>query len=292
MTRKAFITALLGAFLVAASPAIGAPDAQTLRDTVMALRIQLIPVAEIVVDEQGQKVVFAYNMEENRSEPAFYDHLWYLFGYGLRLSPKTLKVVVQCSVTGQIWREYALQADDIRAYLEGRSDEAALLANLMTVEFGPDATLEEASALADGPDSADENDETTLAPGLKPVGPVRMFEIGNIEAVNSGPRRATLLKIERPIYVVSIQTYHWNSGRGSKPGTIRLVDDTGREYGPWRARGLPGQGGVRNAYWLVKPGIVLEKGTYTIVPSNRATWSTNRQAKDRGFVTLTWRAMR
>lgn len=124
-----------------------------------------------------------------------------------------------------------------------------------------------------------------------PVGPVKTFEIGNIAAVQNGPSRPTLIKLNTAVFVRTIRTYHWNNARGAKPGTITLTSRDGRAYGPWRARGLPGQGGVRNAYWEVEVDQRIEAGTYTISTSNNATWATNAQAGGRGFYTITWQEL-
>lgn len=41
------------------------------------------------------------------------------------------------------------------------------------------------------------------------------------------------------------------------------------------AFGKKGQGGVPNAYWICKPGIVLAPGRYTVGDSDPATWAQN-----------------
>ena len=43
----------------------------------------------------------------------------------------------------------------------------------------------------------------------------------------------------------------------------------------WQASGLPGQGGVPNAYWLVKPNVDIPAGKFQITDSSPATWSQN-----------------
>ncbi len=67
---------------------------------------------------------------------------------------------------------------------------------------------------------------------------------------------------------------------------LRLRHSNGKLYGPWRAKGSPGQGGVPNAYWTVSPNAVVPAGTYTIVDSSPATWSQNRQSGGRGFAVV------
>ena len=121
-----------------------------------------------------------------------------------------------------------------------------------------------------------------------PVGPVKTFEVGNIAAVQNGPSRPTVIKLKTAVFVRTIRTYHWNNARGAKPGTIELTSSDGRVYGPWKARGLPGQGGVRNAYWQAQVDERIEAGTYTVSTSSNATWATNAEAGGRGFYAITW----
>ena len=52
---------------------------------------------------------------------------------------------------------------------------------------------------------------------------------------------------------------------------------------------LPGQGGVRNAYWVAEPGLSLAPGTYTVKTSSNRTWATNAGTNWRGFVMVEWR---
>jgi hypothetical protein len=117
----------------------------------------------------------------------------------------------------------------------------------------------------------------------KPVqqGPV-IFNNGNIGGVSSGPTSPTTFTLDRAYMITLIQNYHYFSG-GAAPGTISLKDQSGRTYGPWQAKGLPGQGGVKNAYWDVNPNITLQPGTYTVIDSNPKTWSQNSESKGRGF---------
>ncbi len=113
----------------------------------------------------------------------------------------------------------------------------------------------------------------------------KIFENGNIYGVNSGPRRSTQFTLTVPTYISRIENYHYFNN-GTWPGTIALVDDRGRQYGPWQATGTPGQGGVQNANWVVRPAITLPAGTYTVIDSDPSTWSTNAQSGNRGFTTV------
>ncbi|MBP9935716.1 MAG: tetratricopeptide repeat protein [Pyrinomonadaceae bacterium] len=109
---------------------------------------------------------------------------------------------------------------------------------------------------------------------------------GNIYGVSNGPTSPTAFKVTGKWVLTYIQTYHWNNATGMSPGYISLTENSGTKYGPWRATGTPGQGGVRNAYWEVRPNVVLPPGTYTIVDSSPATWSQNSQSGGKGFAVV------
>jgi hypothetical protein len=115
------------------------------------------------------------------------------------------------------------------------------------------------------------------------IRPVTLFTNFNSGAVNNQARSATTFSLKAPRVITTVQTYHWNNGRGKAPGTIKLVSAGGQSFGSWQARGGDGQGGVKNAFWTVNPGVLLPTGTYTIVDSEPATWSNNVQSAYRGF---------
>lgn len=114
-----------------------------------------------------------------------------------------------------------------------------------------------------------------------------VFDNGNIYAVESGKGVVSpSFVIDKPFFITRIQNYHWNGGRGAKPGTIALKKRGGDSLGPWIATGLPGQGGAANVYWITTPGIQLEPGTYTVVDSDPATWAHNPQSSHTGFTRI------
>jgi tetratricopeptide (TPR) repeat protein len=109
------------------------------------------------------------------------------------------------------------------------------------------------------------------------------LEVGNIYGVQNGPTRPTVVTLNSPRTLALITNYHWNNAGGATPGTIALRDSQGKMYGPWKAEGSPGQGGVPNAYWTVRPMVLLPAGTYTVVDSDPATWASNPQSGGQGF---------
>lgn len=120
-----------------------------------------------------------------------------------------------------------------------------------------------------------------------PSGPaVKILDTGNPLGIRKGGS-APSFTIAKPAWVVDFMDYHYIDGGGPAPGTLSLKGSDGKTYGPWQAKGLDGQGGVKNAFWDVQPKVLLPAGTYTIVDANPGTWSTNDKAKGVGFTTIT-----
>ena len=109
------------------------------------------------------------------------------------------------------------------------------------------------------------------------------FEAGNIYGVDNNPTKPTVFTLNAPRVLALIQNYHWNSARGTTPGTIGLREAGGQTYGPWQTQGSPGQGGVPNAYWTARPMVLLPAGTYTVIDSDPASWAQNSESGGRGF---------
>ncbi len=82
--------------------------------------------------------------------------------------------------------------------------------------------------------------------------------------------------------VTHLEDYHYFN-RGATPGMISLRHQDGTVYGPWPAKGLAGEGGVTNAYWVVEPMVVIKAGTYIIVDSDPSTWSYNSASSNAGL---------
>jgi hypothetical protein len=112
---------------------------------------------------------------------------------------------------------------------------------------------------------------------------VLIFERNSIWAVENGPTSPTSFTIDREWTVTEIKTYHWNYGQGKAPGMIGLQDGSGLVLGMWPASGLPGSGGVPDAYWTARPNLTLSPGEYTIIDSDPATWSQNAETAGEGI---------
>jgi len=126
--------------------------------------------------------------------------------------------------------------------------------------------------------------EPTPTPTEEPgAGEREMFVITSVHAALNGASSPSRFAITQPWLVTRLVTYHWNGGRGVAPGYIMLRADDGTPYGPWQAEGLPGSGGVPNAYWQVKPNALIPAGGYSIIDSEPATWSQNEETGGRGM---------
>ena len=117
--------------------------------------------------------------------------------------------------------------------------------------------------------------------------PQTTYQTANTGGVYNKPTAPTLFEAATPYVVTYISTYHWNNGHGTPaPGTIGLRHSDGTLYGPWKAAGTPGQGGVVNANWIVEPNATVKPGTYTIIDSDPATWAQNAQSGGRGHAVV------
>jgi hypothetical protein len=111
-----------------------------------------------------------------------------------------------------------------------------------------------------------------------------LLDTTNGAAVQSGPTAAATFRLAAPAHVVRITNYHWNDGKGARPGLIGLRDEaSGKQIGAWQAKGAPGQGGVADAYWIAEPAVTLGPGLYRVTDGDVGTWSRNAQSGQRGF---------
>lgn len=112
-----------------------------------------------------------------------------------------------------------------------------------------------------------------------------IYANGNIAGVQNNPTRETTFTITASHRVTFIYTYHYFNN-GKLPGTIALRHSDGTVYGPWQTQGALGQGGVQNAYWFILPNVEIKAGSYTVVDSDKATWSHNSGSSGAGFVEI------
>ncbi len=139
-----------------------------------------------------------------------------------------------------------------------------------------------AEQYSERPAAAPTAEETPSAPAGEWV---MAFEVGNGLPIRAGGTAPTF-KLDKPATLVDLMTYHYVGGGGPTPGTLALEGADGTIYGPWPCTGIDAQGGVKNGFWDTRPNAPLPAGTYTIVDSGPATWSTNDEAGGVGFCTV------
>jgi len=122
----------------------------------------------------------------------------------------------------------------------------------------------------------------TTAPAAT-IADVEVFSTMNIAGVTPGAKTSPKFTLKEPTVITSIVTYHWMPGGAPAPGTIGLQGEDGKTYGPWKAVGTAGQGGVANAYWTVTPNVTLPAGSYLVVDSHPASWSWNTESGGAGM---------
>ena len=104
-----------------------------------------------------------------------------------------------------------------------------------------------------------------------------IYSNNNAAGVGQNPPNPTMFTISSsPLLISQIQNYHY--GSVNSLGTIGLMDQNGKIYGPWQA-----EVGYNKWYWKVNPYIVLQPGTYTIVDSSKETWSCNPSSGNSGI---------
>ncbi len=102
-----------------------------------------------------------------------------------------------------------------------------------------------------------------------------IFKLHSDEPVTTGFGIMQFFEIEEPMMINRIRTFHWNNGLGAAPGSIMIIDMNYDEYGSWEATGLPDATGRGNIYWEVKPNVILNPGSYSVLVSDLDSWSTN-----------------
>lgn len=111
-----------------------------------------------------------------------------------------------------------------------------------------------------------------------PGDPEEIFKVGNDLAVFNGGTSPTV-RFGKDYVLTEIWTYHWNSSRGTAPGTIALEGSDGTRYGPWQAEA------VNKVYWVAKPNVKVPAGSYRVIDSDPGTWAQNGDSGGQG---MTW----
>lgn len=162
----------------------------------------------------------------------------------------------------------------------GRAGAALLAALVAAVGLSPAGP-----AAAGGPDQAAAADPGAAPRRLFPALPVEtVLETVNPHSVQGNPTAFALFTLDRPFLVTRLTTYHWNGGRGAVPGLVALYGSDDEVYGPFLTEGLPGPGGLPDAWWETEPRVILQPGQYIVLVSDHASWSQNAASGGVGFV--------
>ena len=122
----------------------------------------------------------------------------------------------------------------------------------------------------------------TAQPSTAPS--LRVFEVWTLGSVENRPTGSAVFTAPKTWRVVQVGTYHWNYGKGTTAlGRIGIKELATGKVCRWQATGLPGQGGVPNAYWVANVSIVLPRGRYQIVDSDWSTWAQNAETRRLGI---------
>ena len=125
-----------------------------------------------------------------------------------------------------------------------------------------------------------------VASGIEAAEPDVIFDSTLATPVVSVPLKPTRFTLHDPRTITAIQTFHWNGGKGAKPGSIALQGKDKTLFGPWVAKGKADEKGVANAYWEVNPNQLIEAGSYTVLDSEPGTWSRNPKKGNIGIVRI------
>ena len=110
-----------------------------------------------------------------------------------------------------------------------------------------------------------------------------LFNNTNGDGVTNGPRGNPQFTLSSTTRITQLVTYHWNFGRGARPGSISLRSVNGNVFGPFRATGTAGQGGAANVNWIANINVVIPAGEYSVFDSDPSTWSNNARSRFQGF---------
>jgi len=120
---------------------------------------------------------------------------------------------------------------------------------------------------------------------------ITLFSSVNAEAVSNGATEPTFSTHGKAYCLMYIQTYHWNDGHGSPPGTVGLVRVSGpaalaKNISSLRAKASAGSNGAANINWYASVSIskpVVLDGEYACTDSDPSTWSSNKASAGAGF---------
>ena len=114
---------------------------------------------------------------------------------------------------------------------------------------------------------------------------IKLFDNTNPITLLNGGKSPSFSTGGKAYCVTSIETYHWNNGKGEPAGKLGLAGSS--SVAPIQAKGNAGQGSVANASWTATfstqsdPQVI--DGTYVCEDSDPSTWSQNQQSGGKGM---------
>ena len=107
---------------------------------------------------------------------------------------------------------------------------------------------------------------------------VTVFDNYNGGAVSGGGTSPSFTTKGKAYCLVWIQTYHYNNGKGTRPGKLGLTGTTTVKLR--KASKAPGENWIVN-FSTTKPVVI--HGRYSCNDSSPKTWSQDSQSKGKGF---------
>jgi hypothetical protein len=105
----------------------------------------------------------------------------------------------------------------------------------------------------------------------------------NSYGVSNGAKLARL-KAGKKLYIKSMDVYHWNGGKGKKPGTITIYKADSKYRIKSKIKTFKAIGTGNNTNWNITVNLTLPKGYYVIKTSSPKTWSYNSRSNNYGFI--------
>ncbi len=119
-----------------------------------------------------------------------------------------------------------------------------------------------------------------------PPGTIDLFNNYNKDDVKNGVQNQPALITPITVHVTQVITYHWNGGKGAKPGSISIKSASGQTYGPFPAVGTTAWQKIPNTNWVAQMDVTLPIGTYHVVDSDPSTWASNAASHGVGFAVI------
>lgn len=162
-----------------------------------------------------------------------------------------------------------------------------LLGGLTLAGCGQQARLNSSNVVisTDVPDVATPAGPTAASASGPTTASVQLYTNSNALPAWPGADEQAMFTIKSgSIHMTRLTTYHYVEPNGvASVGSIGLIGPDNEVYGPWKATGVDGQGGIKNASWVVNVDVILPAGLYWVTDSDWSTWSSNMDTAGAGM---------